>query len=127
MTIAIGGFISHNQGWISLLVGIFHNYNFKKLNISLIMSRITVTPLHLDSSKGLTSVCIKAGSLFYHAPQSGLCSFAPLTLPGRMLSRACVYFPVFVLKSSRPRRENTRNGRRVKRHSKEDQFPPAPP
>lgn len=48
----------------------------------------------------------------YGHSQRGVCSVAPLTLPSRELSRACVYLPLFVLRSPRPRRENTSGGRR---------------
>lgn len=43
----------------------------------------------------------------YSHSQRGICSVAPLTLPSRELSGACVYLPLFVLRSPRPRRENT--------------------
>lgn len=63
---------------------------------------------------------VKAGPLFYRPPlsvmyshsQRGICSVAPLTLPSRELSRACVYLPLFVLRSPRPCRENTSGGGR---------------
>ena len=63
---------------------------------------------------------VKAGPLFSRPPlsvmysrsQRGICSVAPLTLSSRELSRACVYLPLFVLRSPRPCRENTRRGRR---------------
>lgn len=53
---------------------------------------------------------VKAGPLFCRPPlsvmyshsQRGICSVAPLTLPSRELSRACVYLPLFVLRSPRP-------------------------
>lgn len=76
---------------------------------------------------------VKAGPLFYRPPlsvmyshsQRGICSVAPLTLPSRELSRACVYLPLFVLRSPRPCRENTSGGRkgtRVTWSSMDDQF-----
>lgn len=46
----------------------------------------------------------------YSHSQWGICSVAPLTLPSRALSRACVYLPLFVLTSPRPCRENTSRG-----------------
>lgn len=48
----------------------------------------------------------------YICSQRGICSVVPLTLPRRELSRACVYLYLFVLRSPRPCRENTRRGRR---------------
>lgn len=46
----------------------------------------------------------------YSHSQRGICSVAPLTLPSRELSGACVYLPLFVLRSPRPCRENTSRG-----------------
>lgn len=49
-------------------------------------------------------------SVMYSHSQRGICPAAPLTLPSRELSRACVYLPLFVLRSPRPCRENTSKG-----------------
>ena len=51
-------------------------------------------------------------SMMYSCNQRGICSVALLTLLGRKLSRACVYLSLFVLRSPRPCRENTRRRRR---------------
>lgn len=50
--------------------------------------------------------------MMYSCNQRGVCSVALLTLLGRKLSRACVYLSLFVLRSPRPCRENTRRRRR---------------
>lgn len=55
-------------------------------------------------------LCCSTLSVMYSHSQRGICSVAPLTLPSRALSRACVYLPLFVLTSPRPRRENTSRG-----------------
>lgn len=99
------------------------NKGLRKLKMSLILSKIPVTFLYLCSiaaQQMFISSEVKARPLFYRPPSSvmyslsqrGACSVVPLTLPSRELSRACVYLPLFVLKSPRPCRENISRERR---------------